>query len=284
MRGHLTGTVLGLAAALSGCTHINLAEPIPGSCELVPLFMEDFDTLSVSANRIGPARWTAHTPWNGDFGDARFLNPGPNGPFKVEDGILSITAKKNSDGDWTSGLLAAADRSGRGRGTQYGYFEARMKFPPGPGTWPAFWLVPLVPADGRDGNVEMGVIEYYGHNPRAYQSGLGVHSVDPEIREGTIHHTVVPPGDVLVNSFNTYGLDISPDWSVYFLNGEEVWRAPTPSRLTERMYPIVNLALGSGWPIDETPDPSVMYVDYVHVYTRSDRTDCTPGLASGADD
>jgi hypothetical protein len=26
------------------------------------------------------------------------------------------------------------------------------------------------------------------------------------------------------------------------------------------------LALGSGWPIDRTPNPSFMYVDYVHVY------------------
>jgi len=59
---------------------------------------ETFDTLSVSPDRIGPARWTAHTPWNGDFGDARFMDPGPDGPFSVSDGILSITARKDADG------------------------------------------------------------------------------------------------------------------------------------------------------------------------------------------
>jgi hypothetical protein len=31
---------------------------------------------------------------------------------------------------------------------------------------------------------------------------------------------------------------------------------------------LVNLALGSGWPIDKTPNPSVMKVDYIHVYER----------------
>jgi len=29
---------------------------------------------------------------------------------------------------------------------------------------------------------------------------------------------------------------------------------------------LLNLAMGSGWPIDETPNPSVMLVDYVKVW------------------
>jgi hypothetical protein len=31
---------------------------------------------------------------------------------------------------------------------------------------------------------------------------------------------------------------------------------------------MVDLALGGGWPIDKTPDPSVMQVDYVRAYVR----------------
>jgi beta-glucanase (GH16 family) len=101
---------------------------------------------------------------------------------------------------------------------------------------------------------------------------------DKHWSEGT--QTAVPEGQ-LVDEFNTYGVDISPEWIVFFLNREEVWRQPTPDTLTYRMYPLVNLALGSGWPIDETPDPSIMLVDYVHVYARSDATDCKPGLPDG---
>src|ERR1700744_6759790 len=104
--------------------------PTSASCELHPVLIEDFNEESISAHRIGPARWTAHTPWNGDFGDARFLDPGPNGPFKVKDGMLSTTTTKDNAGHWTSGLIAAADASGAGTGTRYGYFEARMKMPP----------------------------------------------------------------------------------------------------------------------------------------------------------
>src|SRR5215813_12503388 len=83
-----------------------------GSCELRPVLIENFneDTApnrrieSISPKRIGPARWTAHTPWNGDFGDAAFQDPGPNGPFQIKDGMLSITASRDSMGRWTSGL------------------------------------------------------------------------------------------------------------------------------------------------------------------------------------
>lgn len=277
MRRFTSIVSLATAILVSACAQTNSQGFDPGSCDLVPVFIEDFNTLSVSPNRIGLARWTAHTPWWGDFGDARFTDPGPDGPFSVDNGILTIKAWIDEKGDWRSGLLAAADRSGRGSGTQFGYFEARMKFPPGPGTWPAFWLVPLIPVQSVDGRVEIDVVEYYGRRPDRFHSVQHIHYDDSSLKwgEGTI--TEVPSGS-LVSDFNTYGVDISEDWVVYFLNREEVWRQPRPAALHYKMYPIVNLALGSGWPIDETPNPSFMQVDYVHVYARGANDSCEPGI------
>lgn len=248
----------------------------PASCDLHPLFMENFDEEtapnrrieSISSSRIGPARWTAHTPWNGDFGDARFMDPGPDGPFKIKDGILSITAVKNQQGRWSSGLIAAADATGAGAGTRYGYFEARMKMPPGPGTWPAFWLAALNPVQaGHDGNVEIDVVEYYGHYTSAYQAVVHVWYKDPSKNRGNNKAIEVPAGS-LVEDFHTFGVDLSPQAIVFFFDGKRVWSQPTPPELDGPMYPLVNLALGSGWPIDRTPNPSTLLVDYVHVYGR----------------
>lgn len=243
-------------------------------CEMRPVLIEDFDTLSVSVNKIGPARWTAHTPWSGDFGDALFIDAEPNGPFSVRDGILSITARKDQNGKWTSGLLAAADPSGAGYGAQYGYFEARMKMPPGPGTWPAFWLAALKPVATSDANVEIDVIEYYGQFTNAYRWALHVWYKDTSKYRATGDKVDVADSS-LVNDFHTYGVDISPQRIIYFIDGRQVANQPTPAELTSKMYPLINLALGSGWPIDKTPNPSTLLVDYVHVYERG------PGPAGG---
>ncbi|MGL4289902.1 MAG: hypothetical protein ACRCVA_26355, partial [Phreatobacter sp.] len=62
-------------------------------------FGEEFDSLSVSPRGPG-SRWIAHTPWNGDFGDARFADPTPGFPFTIENGVLRIEARKNADGIW----------------------------------------------------------------------------------------------------------------------------------------------------------------------------------------
>jgi len=72
----------------------------------------------------------------------------------------------------------------------------------------------------------------------------------------------------LVEDYHTFGVDVSPQAIVFFLDGKRIWSHPTPAELTYPLYPLVNLALGSGWPIDKTPNPSTLLVDYVHVYGR----------------
>ena len=279
----MKSSILGIQACFVALS-ISVAPAAPAetskSCELHPVFLEDFDALSISSSRIGPARWTAHTPWGGDFGDARFADPGPGGPFKVQDGVLSITASKDREGRWTSGLIAAADASGAGSGTRYGYFEARLKMPPGPGTWPAFWLAALKPAGVSDGNVEIDVIEYYGQFTSLYQAVVHIWYKDPQKHRGKAEKIAVPDGS-LVQDFHTFGVDASPQAIVFFFDRKPVWNQPTPPELDGPLYPLVNLALGSGWPIDQTPNPSILLVDYVHVYGRDagPPEGCPPGPA-----
>jgi beta-glucanase (GH16 family) len=77
------------------------------------------------------------------------------------------------------------------------------------------------------------------------------------------------PTDSLSDQFNTYGVMVEEDFVTFYFNRSEVWRVETPSDLKKRpLIVLLNLALGSGFPIDETPNPSYMYVDYVHVYRK----------------
>jgi beta-glucanase (GH16 family) len=242
-------------------------------------FSDEFDDLSISARNLEGKRWTAHTPWNGDFGDAAFANPAPDGPFSISDGVLRITAKKDERGRWRSGLIAAADASGNGHGMRFGYFEARMKLPPGPGTWPAFWLVSLMPASDKRPRVELDVIEYYGHRTDRYHVTGHVWYTGADKKKTRHDGSAVKVEDgSLVQAFHTYGVLVGPDKITYYLDRRPVWQQPTPVELQTPLYPLVNLALGSGYPTEATPDPSVLEVDYVREY----RPLANPKRACGA--
>lgn len=225
-------------------------------------FDEPFDTLDVSARGPG-TRWIAHTPWNGDFGDALFVDPTPGFPFTVEDGILRIEARKEADGLWRSGLLSSTDPSGQGFQMEYGYFEMRAKMPPGPGVWPAFWLIYN---RSPESSLEIDVIEYYGHAPDIYHSVLKVWPKKDTVEEVThaFMHTV--PWGTLVDEYHDYGVLVTPEEIIFYLDRKEMARAPAPVEHMGPLFILLNLALGSGFPIDHTKNPSYMYVDYVRAY------------------
>lgn len=230
-------------------------------------FDEDFDTLDVSA--WGPGtRWIAHTPWNGDFGDAAFTDPGRDFPFTVANGILRIEASKDPDNKWRSGLLASQDRQGNGFSQKFGYFEIRAKLPPGPGVWPAFWLNGNT---AKDASAEIDVFEYHGHFPDVYEAWVHVwpkagSPTKPVHEKQTV--SVRPIAPDLTSEFHRFGVLVEDDWISFYFDDILVWKVVTPPECKQPLFILLNLALGSGWPIDQTPDPSYMYVDYVRAYSR----------------
>lgn len=227
-------------------------------------FSEEFDgPLDVSA--WGPGtRWIAHTPYSGDFGDARFGDPGPDSPFTVEEGILTIEARKDAN-RWRAGLLSSVDPKGEGFSQQYGYFETRAKFPTGPGTWPAFWLLGVPQLKDRSHTqIEIDVVEQYGVNPYALHTT--VHLWYPDGKHWAEGEPALVTG--MTEGFHTYGVLITEEEIVFYYDGSELRRTKTPEEAKVPVYLLVNLAMGGGWPIDATPDPSVMEVDYVRAYSR----------------
>jgi Glycosyl hydrolases family 16 len=242
------------------------AEPTPlDLSDYKMTFNETFTKLDVSA--YGPGtQWIAHTPWNGDFGDAIFDNPAPNGPFSVSPEGLQIVAHKDAQGKWHSGLLSSMDRDGPGQkgfAQRYGYFEMEAKLPTGPGTWPAFWLIGQ---DKSKSASEIDVIEYYGAFDRYYHSTEHVW-VDGKNQYLRTYMNEVP-GGILSSQFNTFGVSIEPDMTRFYFNRKEYWSTPTPPEYNQPFYILVNLALGGGWPIDKLTSPQVMVVKYVRVYQR----------------
>ena len=227
-------------------------------------FDEDFkEPLSVSA--WGPGtRWIAHTPYAGDFGDARFADPEEGFPFTVANGILRIEARKDGE-RWRAGLLSSMDSKGNGFAQKYGYFEMRAKLPKGLGTWPAFWLLGATSLrDKSITKIEIDVLEQYGVNPNALFTNM--HLWYPDGRHWADGKPFLVAG--MTDDFHRYGVMVDSDFITFYYDGAKLRRVTTLEEAKVPLYLLVNLALGGGWPIDKTPNPSCMYVDYVRAYSK----------------
>lgn len=105
-------------------------------------------------------------------------------------------------------------------------------------------------------------VEHYGHWPwrfhyALHQWGLG----DTESKHDEKRFVVFGTEE----DFHTYGVMIDEEYIILNFDGVELHREQTPESVKTALYPLVNLALGPGWPTDKTPNPSYMYVDYIKV-------------------
>jgi beta-glucanase (GH16 family) len=179
-------------------------------------------------------------------------------PFATRGGMLEIAAQPVPEGlsqrldgyRYASGLITSQPSF-----TQtYGYFEMRAKLPRGKGVWPAFWLLP---AD-LSWPPEIDVMESVG---------------DPGVVYATLHSSQVKATGtetrVSPDDFHTFAVSWDKDQVIWFVDGREVKRMPTPGDMHKPMYLLANIALGGDWagqPDHTTPFPARMSIDYIRAY------------------
>ena len=218
--------------------------------------------------------------WGWGNGEAQYYTTRPENA-RVQDGLLVIEARFEpfENSYYTSARLKTQGL----QEFQYGRFEARMKVPPGAGTWPAFWMLGAnFDEDGEDVSTnwpnvgEIDVMEYVGK--------------EPDLVVGTIHG----PGYAgatgfskwnrrdypVADEFHTFMVEWDFDGIRWFYDGEmygEVSRDIVgPNRewvYDHEFFMILNLALGGTFPGPiglDTEFPAYLFVDYVRVYQRAD--------------
>jgi beta-glucanase (GH16 family) len=127
-----------------------------------------------------------------------------------------------------------------------------------------------MPKGSSEPGVEIDILEHYGHFPTEYQSVVHIWPKPKNDDEAARRLVFRAPSDGLYDAFHTYGVDVAPDWITFYLDGTPQGRLATPAEHKHRLMILANLALGSGWPITETPNPSVLEVDYIRAYRRKE--------------
>ncbi len=231
-------------------------------------FADDFDSFSITAD-LGKGPWYA--PVHGPFGGAPFMPPTLEGPFFIQDGQLTIRMEKKNE-KWRSGLMQTMNSRGVGFAQRYGYFEMRARFPPGHGSWPAFWLLSSNQyTDPSQTRVEIDIVEAYGkQNWSRLHSSVHLWPAK-RLREGEISKhwwkstQNIVAGNMFGDEWHVYGAAVTPDYVIIYFNRLEVARFPMLSEFHTPLYVVVDLALFE----KEAPNaisPMEMAVDYVRVW------------------
>jgi len=194
----------------------------------------------------------------------------PTRPFRLSDGILSVTATRVAEGDgpgtYASGLLSSFGSYG----FTYGYVEARVRIPSGHGLWPAFWLF-------RDDGLKEGapygeidIMEILAGTPDTAYATL---HAGPQWEGRRIAQAKAVADEPYSDAFHVFAVDWGERETVFLIDGKETARFQTPPEAKADMHILLNLAVGGPWggpPDETTPASASMQVDWVRVWKRPD--------------
>ncbi|WP_242203296.1 glycoside hydrolase family 16 protein [Aestuariivivens insulae] len=188
---------------------------------------------------------------------------------KVEDGVLKITAKKESyqGASYTSARLISKDKYE----FTYGKVEIRAKLPSGSGTWPAIWMLGAnIDEAGWPACGEIDIMEHWGHNPTLVSSATHTPACHGGCGSTKVGETTVSD---YATAFHVYTLEWTEDTLRFSLDGSFLY-AYKPDVKDSSNWPynkpqffILNIAMGGSWfDIDENFTESTMEIDYIKVY------------------
>jgi beta-glucanase (GH16 family) len=104
-----------------------------------------------------------------------------------------------------------------------------------------------------------------------------IHFVTDDKADGEGVSRPMPNGAHADDGFHVYGFEWLPDQMIFYIDGVEVYRQSRA--IDKKMYLLVNLSIGGGWPgdpDDSTPWPAQMQLDYVRAFSQT-RPDSVSG-------
>ena len=202
--------------------------------------------------------------------------------IRVQNGCLEIEARKEQyeNKEYTSARIMSKSK----KTFTYGKMEARIKFPGGGGTWPAFWMM------GNTGNWpncgEIDIIEHVGNLDT--RASFAVHTVMKNGMKGNNWSKMQWFDNPLSQDFHVYGVEWAQeekegkDVIRFFVDDvqyAEVWEEQIDNNdywpFNKPFFFIINLAIGGnmGGTVDDGifAQQRIMYVDWVRVWQRQEQ-------------
>jgi beta-glucanase (GH16 family) len=263
--------VAGLTAVVVAMASTNLAHtsgpPAPG---LKLVFNDNFN-----GSRLNTSHWSTCYWWAAGgctIATNHELEWYLPGQVQLNHGTMRLVAARRSvrgsDGrtyPFVSGMISSGPTPGSRTPTfafRYGWAEARMRIPAGPGLWPAFWLLPANESDLP----EIDVMEIDGSAPDDVMMHL--HDWGRGGSGAVQAHDWTQPS--LTRGWHTFAIDWTPGHLAWLVDGVVRWHVDGSVVPSQPMYLIADLAVGGGdtvsRPTASTPFPSALQLDWVRVW------------------
>jgi Glycosyl hydrolases family 16 len=230
------------------------------------VFADEFDRLDLSPDGRGMHAWYEGIWFNHQHASRKNIS--------VANSMLSLKWERGQGAVDTS-ITTFSPHAGNYAAWRYGYFEARLRWDVVKGSWPAFWLIPVEDATGKDiynGTKESGEIDIF--------EGQGDH---PHVFYGTIHDWVnlrdhanrnnffALPGNVDLSQFHTYGLLWTPGKVTWYLDNQPLHSESTPSIFDrQNFFLVLTMQEGDDWKAGNlsgvTAPGMTLNVDWVRVW------------------
>lgn len=235
-----------------------------------------------NANALDESVWNYNAGGNGwGNNELQYYTNRPEN-IRLVNGCLEIEARKEKydNRDYTSARIYSKGK----KSFLYGKMEARIKFPGGVGTWPAFWMMGETGGWPKCGEID--IMEHVGYLDN--RASFALHTQEKNGTNGRNWHATHNFDYPLSDDFHVYGVEwcqeeeSGKDCIRFFVDGVEyatVWETKMGDHDSWPFYKphyfILNLAIGGnmGGKVDDAifNQTRIMYVDWVRVYQRQEQ-------------
>ena len=245
----------GASPVLAGCLGLIASFFFAGLANAAPptghrlVWQDDFDGTALDT-----AKWQYRT-------DTRYWSTQLPANVSVSGGLLNLHLKKETVGsvNYTAGGVISRDLF------RYGYYEARMKVPPGGGWHTSFWMMKYNRPATDTVAIELDVIENDSVTPLKYGVNVHRHLPTPHVTFG--NKNVTTPS--LSEDFHVLSCEFTPTTIKYYFEGtlvQTVDATQLPHNDMNIWLTSIAAPLGGTTSVDDTQLPAVAQFDYVRFY------------------
>lgn len=205
-------------------------------------------------NTLDADRWQYRT-------DTRYWSTQLPANVSVSGGLLHLHLKKENLGtiQYTAGGVISRELF------RYGYYEARMKVPPGSGWHTSFWMMKYNRPATDTVAIELDVIENDSVTPLKYGVNVHRHLPTPHLTFG--NKFITTPS--LSADFHIFGCEFTPTTIRYYFDGALVQTVDAtllPHNDMNIWLTSIASPLGGTTSVDDSQLPSTAQFDYVRFY------------------